>query len=72
MTSLGHGHFFLQLIEDSTLLFESFQHVQQENENWKRKYELTQQQVQVFESEVNELRSQVMWLHWSLIERKSK
>lgn len=50
---------FLQLIEDSTLLFESFQHLQQENENLKKKHELSQKQIQIFDAEVIELRSQV-------------
>lgn len=55
----------LQLIEDSTWLFESFQHVQQENENLKKKSELSHQQIQQFESEVNELRSQV-WFRFTV------
>lgn len=50
---------FLQLIEDSSVLFESFQHLQQENENLKKKCELSQKQVQIFESEITDLKSQV-------------
>lgn len=52
----------LQLIEDSTALFESYQNLQQENDNLRKKYELTQRQIHILDSEVIELRSQVCFL----------
>lgn len=55
----NESKFSQKLIDDSTLLFESFQHLQQENENLKKKYELSQKKIQIFESDVTELRSQV-------------
>ncbi|KAG4068868.1 hypothetical protein HA402_005016 [Bradysia odoriphaga] len=68
----NESKFSQKLIEDSTLLFESFQHVQQENDNLKRKYELAQQRIQIFESEANELRSQNTSLECQLNDQKAK
>ncbi|XP_037024992.1 myosin-2 heavy chain-like isoform X6 [Bradysia coprophila] len=68
----NESKFSQKLIEDSTLLFESFQHVQHENDNLKRKYELSQQQIQLFESEANELRSQNTTLECQLNDQKAK
>lgn len=55
----NESKFSQKLIDDSTLLFESFQHLQQENENLKEKYELSQKEIQILESNVTELKSQV-------------
>ncbi|KAJ6645776.1 putative glucose-6-phosphate 1-epimerase [Pseudolycoriella hygida] len=68
----NESKFNLKLIEDSTLLLESFQHLQQENENLKVKHELSLKQIQIVESEANELKSENAALKEDLKSQKEK